>query len=266
MTTAAPMLPDLTLPPTSSTRPVQRVTAPAPAHDRLRLPPVQVHRTAASADGRSRPSREVVRICAAVSVRRRVRRGDVVVHAGQRFETLIWVGSGTLMSCVERRDGTLRTAGFHLPGEVVGLHGVADGVHPFEVRALEDGALRLAPFPLLEQLANAEPELLQALHRTMSNELMRAQQLAAVMAAISAEARLAAFLVDLWRRRHDGAPPAPVVLPMGRADIGSYLGLTMESISRGFAQLARRGLVEVRRRRLRIVDIGGLSALAAAHI
>jgi len=222
---------------------------------------------APAVDLRSNGLRETARICAAISVRQRVRRGDLVLRAGQRFESLIWVGSGLLMSHAARRGRAGRAMAFHLPGEIVGLHGIADGVHPFDVHALEDGSLRTAPFALLEQLANAEPHLLQALHRVMSNELLRDQRLTMVLAATSAEARLAAFLADFWQRRGESTPQhVPILLPMGRADIGSYLGLTMESISRGFARLARRGFIDVRRRRLRIVDVAGLQALAAAHI
>lgn len=232
-----------------------------------RADPVRAAVPAPPADSRPEHLREVARICAAVSVRQRVRRGELVVRAGQRFESLIWVGSGLLMSTAAQHGASGRTVDFHLPGEIIGLHGIADGVHPFDLRVLEDSALRLAPFALLEQLANAEPQLLQALHRLMSRELLRGQQLAMVLAATSAEARLAAFLADFWQRRRDGvAHQGQVLLSMGRADIGSYLGLTMESISRSFARLARRGFIDVRRRRLRIVDIAGLRALAAEHI
>jgi len=240
-----------------------------PAHRtgavRAAVPPLAV--PAPPVDSRPEYSRDVARICAAVSVRQRIRRGEFVVRAGQRFESLIWVGSGLLMSSAAQRSEAGRTMDFHLPGEIIGLHGIADGLHPFDVRVLEDGGLRLAPFALLEQLANAEPQLLQALHRAMSRELLRGQRLATVLAATSAEARLAAFLADFWQRRREGAAhQGQVMLSMGRADIGSYLGLTMESISRSFARLARRGFIDVRRRRLRIVDMAGLQALAAEHI
>lgn len=206
------------------------------------------------------PSWHVARVCAAVSMRRRVRRGELVVRAGQPLETLIWVGSGLLLS-----DAGERVADFHLAGDIVGMSGIASGVHPFDIRALEDGNLRLAPFALIEQLANTEPQLLKALHRAMSAELLRQHQLATVMACPSAEGRLAAFLADLWTRRPQADDRQFVLLPMSRAEIGSYLGLTMESISRGFARLARRGLVDVRRRRLRIVDLPRLRAFATGH-
>lgn len=252
------------LSPLSLSQPPLRVARPTDAA-RAAVPPLAV--PAPPADSRPELSREVARICAAVSVRQRVRRGELVARAGQRFESLVWVGSGLLMSTAMQRGAAGRTVDFHLPGEIVGLHSIADGVHPFDVRVLEDSALRLAPFALLEQLANAEPQLLQALHRLLSRELLRGQRLAMVLAVTSAEARLAAFLADFWQRRREGAAHhGQVVLSMGRADIGSHLGLTMESISRSFARLARRGLIDVRRRRLRIVDIAGLQALAAEHI
>lgn len=203
------------------------------------------------------PLRHIARVCAAISVRQRVRRGDLIVRAGQPFERLNWLGSGLLSSTGQR------VMGFHLPGDIIGMEGVSRGVHPFDVRALEDSNVRQAPFGLIEQLATTEPQLLMALHRVMSHELHRQQQLASVLTCPSAEGRLAAFLVDLWARRRAVDEHAFVLLTVGRADIGSYLGLTMESISRGFARLAVRGFIDVRRRRLRVVDMPGLRAFAA---
>lgn len=255
------MLTDLSL-----SVPVRRSPSSAPTRPRV-APSAPPEAPQDALQFQPRYPREVARICAAVSVRRRVRRGEFLVRAGQRFESLTWVGSGLLMSCGTRSRDAARAMGFHLPGEIVGLDGIGDGVHPFDVHVLEDSVVRQAPFVLLEQLASAEPQLLQALHRAMSRELLRSGQLAMVLAATSAEARLAAFLVDYWqRRRANGIQQDDVVLAMGRADIGSYLGLTMESISRGFARLARRGLIDVRRRRLRMVDIDGLRAFVAEHI
>lgn len=172
----------------------------------------------------------------------------------------MWVGSGLLVSQAGR------VVAFHLRRDIVGLDAVADGVHPCDIRVLEDGVLRLARFALIEQLSNAEPLLLDALHRTMSRALLRPQQHMQWLTCPSAEARLAAFLADLWTRSGLGEGGNFVLLPMSRAEIGSHLGLTMESISRGFARLAGRGVLEVRRRRLRIADLARLRALADGHL
>ncbi len=193
-------------------------------------------------------------------MRRRVQRGEVIVRTGQPFEYLIRPGSGLLLSTAHGR-----VTGLHLPGDIVGVGGLAGGVHPFDVHALESGHVRLAPFALIEQLAGTEPQLLKALHRAMSAEMLRQHQLVALLTHPSAEGRLAAFLADLWTRRAYKGDAEFVLLSLSRAEIGSYLGLTMESISRGFARLARRGLVDVRRRRLRVVDLPRLGMFATEH-
>lgn len=246
------------MPPDSPLSPSDVALRSRAAHTRPAIapPPPIDHAARAASDS----SLQLARICAAVSVRRRLRRGEVIARAGERFESLAWVGSGLLASCGDR------VMGFHLPHDIVGLDGVADGVHPFDIRVMEEGSVRLASFTLIEQIANSEPLLLKALHRVMSHELLRQHQRALVLACPSAEGRLAAFLVDLWTRRGSVDDVHPVLLPISRADIGSYLGLTMESISRGFARLAARGLVDVRRRHLRIVDLPRLHLFAAGQV
>lgn len=194
-------------------------------------------------------------------VRRRVREGQVVFRQGQRCDYLYAVRRGSFKSVSERHDGREQVIGFHLPGELFGFDGLATGMHPSTARALEDAEVCVLPCAALREAAGESPAVRECLTSALSAELVRERQVAWLIANTLTQQRVAAFLCDLSQRLHVCAPPSQALrLRLTRAEIGSHLGTTLETVSRCLSSLARQGLVKARRRQIEIVDIEGLRA------
>src|SRR5690606_147669 len=148
---------------------------------------------------------------------------------------------------------------------LLGLDAIDGSRHMSDTVALEDSEVCELPFPLLEQLSRELPSLQQQLHRVMSREIVREHGVMLLLGSMRAEERLAAFLLNLSQRvAARGYSPTDFNLRMTRREIGSYLGLKLETISRAFSALQEQGLMEVRQRQLRILDLPGLKAVLGA--
>jgi CRP/FNR family transcriptional regulator len=145
--------------------------------------------------------------------------------------------------------------GFCLAGEMLGLDAINARTQCCEARALEDSEVCVVPFEPLQRLAQAIPALQQRLLRVLSADISRDQGLMLLLGGMRSEQRLAAFLLSLSRRyRWLGYSPDRFVLHMTREDIGSYLGLATETVSRLLSQFQRDNLVSVRHREVRLTD------------
>ena len=191
---------------------------------------------------------------------RRVHRGQPLFAAGQTFENLYLVLSGSFKSTLHEVDGTQQIVAFPLRGDMIGLDAIQSGHYPVSVCALEEANVAVIPHRDLVDLALACPLLEQAFLEAVSAELLRNYQAMRAMGALGAEARLARFLHDIGQRiARFGFSPRAFRLTMTRADIASYLGLSIETVSRAFTSLAARGYVDVNRRAIRIVERDRLS-------
>jgi CRP/FNR family transcriptional regulator len=187
---------------------------------------------------------------------RRVHRGQSLLLSGQPFEHLHLVLSGSFKSTLNEVDGTQQIVAFPMRGDLIGLDASQLGRYPVTVTALEESNVAMIPHRELVELALACPVLEDALLKAVSAELLRNYQAMRAMGALGAEARLARFLHDLGQRMaRFGFSPRAFRLTMTRADIASYLGLSIETVSRAFTSLAARGLIEVSRRNVRIADV-----------
>ena len=192
-----------------------------------------------------------------VYTRKRVKRGEVLYRAGGGFEALYAVRSGFLKSRVVLPDGRDQVTGFHMAGEIVGTDGIGTESHTADVIALEDSEVCVIPYSHLEQ-----PELQRQLHKVMSRELVRDQGVMMLLGTMRAEERLAAFLLNLSQRfLARGYSANEFHLRMTRDEIGSYLGLSLETVSRLFSRFQEDGLVSVQQKHIRILDIPGLRAV-----
>ena len=189
--------------------------------------------------------------------RRKVKRGDALFRAGAEFDAIYAVRTGFLKSSVVLEDGRDQVTGFHMAGEIVGLDGIGTGRHASDVTALEDSEVCIIPYARLEQ-----PGLQRQLQIVMSRELVRDQGVMMLLGTMRAEERLAAFLLNLSQRFvARGFSPSEFHLRMTREEIGSYIGLSLETVSRLFSRFQDDGLITVQQKHIRILDIPGLKAV-----
>ncbi|PMR72993.1 fumarate/nitrate reduction transcriptional regulator Fnr [Billgrantia endophytica] len=194
---------------------------------------------------------------------RPLKRGEALVRQGGSFESLYAVRSGSLKQTVAQEGQRDQITHFYLPGELVGLDGIGESRCYGSVVALETTFVCELPFTRLEDLAEHSPTLRSQLYRCMSRELRNDQRMMCLLSGRTADQRLASFLLGLSNRfRARGFSPARFHLSMSRSDIGSYLGLALETVSRVLARFQAQGLVSVEGREMTLVDRDALLALA----
>jgi CRP/FNR family transcriptional regulator len=192
-----------------------------------------------------------------VYTRKRVKRGAILYRNGAPFDSLYAVRTGFFKSRVLLEDGRDQVTGFHMAGELLGMDGIGAGAHTSDVIALEDSEVCVIPYARLEQ-----PGLQRQLQKVMSRELVRDQGVMMLLGTMRAEERLAAFLLNLSQRfTARGFAAREFHLRMTREELGSYLGLSLETVSRLFSRFAEDGLIAVQQKHVRIHDIPGLKAV-----
>jgi len=205
---------------------------------------------------------EMSRFDAFATAKRRVARGSSLFHSGDGFESLYAVRSGAFKSVGVSRQGEEKVTGFHLPGELLGLEAINAGRHGCSAVALEDSEVCILPFAQLEKLAGSMPALQHQLLRVLSSDISRDQGLMLLLGSMTAEQRLAAFLLSLARRHQRlGFSASHFVLRMTREEIGNYLGLTLETVSRMLSRFQREGMIAVQQRDLEIRDAARLGEM-----
>jgi CRP/FNR family transcriptional regulator, anaerobic regulatory protein len=213
------------------------------------------------------PDLEVDRLDCLMFARRRICAGQTLYRKGDRFQFVYAVRNGTLKSSLVLADGREQVSGFHIAGELVGLDGAARGHHASAAMALEDTDICAIPFAHLSQLAHTAGSALDVISRMMSREILRESRLMMLLGRIYADERLAAFLLNLAQRFAErGGSGRDFHLPMARAEIGSYLGMKLETVSRTFSAFHRQGLLQVNNRDVRSLDLEGLRALLKARV
>jgi CRP/FNR family transcriptional regulator len=210
--------------------------------------------------GLSRPDLE--KLDTLVASRRTVKRGDALFHAGEPFQSLYAVRTGFFKTCVSAEDGRDQVTGFQMAGELLGLDAISHDRHTCDAVALEDSQVCVIPYAQLETLSREFNDLQRQFHKIMSREIVRDHGVMLLLGSMRAEERLAAFLLNLTQRlQARGFSPSSLVLRMTREEIGSYLGLKLETVSRTFSKFQDDGLLEVKQRQIRIVDQDGLRKL-----
>lgn len=194
-------------------------------------------------------------ICSA----RAVRRGEALYRAGDSFDNLYAVRSGSLKTVMAHRDGREQVTGLRLAGDPLGLDGISADNHTCSAVALEDSSVCIVPYAALKHFCRETIAMQDRLHRLMSEQLYRESAQMMVLGSLSADERVAAFLLDVSERNGQrGYSHAEFNLRMTRDDMGSYLGMTLETVSRTLSRFQKRGLIETQGKLIRILDLEGL--------
>lgn len=194
---------------------------------------------------------------------RPLQKNERLFNSGDTFTSIYAVRSGSIKTFSESEQGDEQITGLYLPGELLGLDAIHENSHPCSAIALETTSLCEIPFSTLEHLSSEIPELHHQLFRVMSKEIANDQSLLMLMAQKSAEEKLAAFLVNLSSRlKQRNFSETEFNLSMSRKDIGNYLGLTIETISRTFSRFQSEGILSTQRKYVNIHKLDELQDLA----
>lgn len=208
---------------------------------------------------------DISRFEEAVQERIRIPKGETLFRAGEPAQAIYGIRVGSMKTQLEDQTGQVQVTGFLLPGEIVGLDGFLDGSQLSHAIALEDTEVCVARVTDIDRVISHVPALQHQLRRLTSKEIKRSQQLVMSLGVLRSEQRLAAFLVNMSQRLSIlGYSSTEFVLRMSREEIGSYLGLTLETVSRLFSRFAKEGLIRIRQREVQLLDLPALRELSGS--
>jgi CRP/FNR family transcriptional regulator len=208
---------------------------------------------------------DMERIEGLVYARRRVKRGEALFNAGGIFNSIYAIRSGFFKTSVIDGEGREQVTGFCMGGELLGLDGLGAGRYNGTAIALEDSEACVLPFALVEELSRDIRPLQRRLHAVLAREIVRDHGVMMLLGSMRAEERLATFLLNLSKRFvRRGYSSSDFHLRMTREEIGSYLGLKLETVSRLFSAFQKDSLIEVQQKHVRIRDIAGLERMLAS--
>lgn len=192
---------------------------------------------------------------------RPVQKNDHIYYAGDTFKSVYALRSGAVKTIKNTEDGQEQITGFYLPGEIIGMDGLAGSVHLNTAVTLETSAICEIPFSRLEELSTKLPSLQRRFFQLMSKEIIQDQQLITLLSKNSADERISSLLLSISGRNHNrGLSSKDFYLPMSRSDIGNYLGLTIETVSRVFSRLHKKGVINLDKKHVIINDIDSLKS------
>jgi len=204
-------------------------------------------------------AQEIDKLETVISTRKRIKRGSALFSAGEKFTSLYAVRSGFFKTCITTADGRDQVTGFQMTGEIIGLDGIVSDRHSCDAIALEDAEVCVMPFDQVEELSREFTTLQHHIHKIMSREIVRDHSVMLLLGSMRAEERLAAFLLNLVQRLHArGFSQSELVLRMTREEIGSYLGMKLETVSRTFSKFVEEGIIEVKQRYVHIKNTEAL--------
>ena len=194
-----------------------------------------------------------------VYARRRIKRGEALFNAGGQFNAVYAIRSGFFKTSVLDSEGREQVTGFLMGGELVGLDGLGSGAYNGTAVALEDSEICVLPYARIEEMAREVPALQRHLHSVLAREIVRDHGVMLLLGSMRAEERLATFLINLSKRFvRRGYSASDFHLRMTRDELGSYLGLKLETVSRLFSQFQSERLIDVQQKHVRILDVQGL--------
>ena len=208
---------------------------------------------------------DVDRLDSIVKRTRPLHRGDHLFRGGERFRSLFVVKTGSVKTYAPSEEGGEQVLGFHLPGEIIGLDAIDKDCHACSAKVLETSAICEIPFQRFEELASTIPSLQHQMFRLLSKEIGHDAEMLMLLGKKNAEERLAAFLVSMSKRLSKrGLSPTDFYLSMSRHEIGNYLGLAVETVSRLFTRFQDERLLKVDRKHVEVIDLESLEAMAGS--
>ncbi|MEI6737798.1 MAG: fumarate/nitrate reduction transcriptional regulator Fnr [Pseudomonadota bacterium] len=209
---------------------------------------------------------EVDQLDELVYTRIKIHRGESIFRTGETFKAIYAIRSGFFKTRVTTQDGRDQVTGFSMAGEILGMDGIGNGEHNCDAVALEDSEICTIPYAQLEVLSHEVPSLQHHFHKVMSREIIRENGVMLLLGVMRAEERLAAFLLNLSQRLNiRGYSALEFNLRMTREEIGSYLGMKLETVSRAFSKFQIDEIVEVDQKHIRIINIDALRKIYAHH-
>ena len=198
---------------------------------------------------------EFEQLDAVIRQSRRLKKGEYLFRAGEPFSSLYAIRTGFFKTTVASQDGRDQVTGFFMSGELIGMDGICSHVHSCDAVALEDSEVCELPFAHMENLGQRIPSLQTHFFRLMSREIVRDQGVMLLLGNMRAEERLAAFLLNLSNRLYSrGFAANDFILRMSREEIGSYLGLKLETVSRTLSKFHHEGLILVEHKHIQILE------------
>jgi CRP/FNR family transcriptional regulator len=205
-------------------------------------------------------SADAARVVSLMAGRRKVRQGEGLYRQSDPFHSLYAVQSGSFKSTLALANGCQQVNNFHMAGELLGLDGVADGQHGSSATALEDSEISALPYRYLSELCTSAGALQGTVMRLISREVVRSNHHIVMLGSLNSAQRLAAFLLNQSQRLSSrGYSAVEFHLKMTRGEIGSYLGMTLETVSRTFTELQQQRLLTVERRHIQITSLDDLA-------
>ena len=184
----------------------------------------------------------------------RLKKGEFLFRSGESFHSLYAIRTGFFKTTVASQDGRDQVTGFFMSGELIGMDGICTHSHSCDAVALEDSEVCELPFGHMEALSKEIPSIQTHFFRLMSREIVRDQGVMLLLGNMRAEERLAAFLLNLSQRlHHRGFAANDFILRMSREEIGSYLGLKLETVSRTLSRFHQEGLIVVEHKHIRLL-------------
>lgn len=212
-------------------------------------------------------SDDVERLDGIVKRSRPLHRGDYLFRDGERFRSLYVVKTGSVKTYAPSPEGGEQVLGFHLPGEIIGLDAIENDAHACSAKVLETSAICEIPFSRFEELSSSIPSLQHQMYRLLSKEISHDTEMLLLLGKKSAEERLAAFLLSMSKRlRKRGLSATDFYLSMSRHEIGNYLGLAVETVSRLFTRFQEEGLLKVDRKHVQLRDLNALECIVARAV
>ncbi|NNJ92793.1 MAG: fumarate/nitrate reduction transcriptional regulator Fnr [Gammaproteobacteria bacterium] len=189
-------------------------------------------------------------------------RNDYLFREGDTFKGIYAVKTGSIKTYISREDGSDQVLGFHLPGEIIGLDAIETGSHGCTAKVLETTAVCLIPYEKLEKLSVEIPSLQHQMFRLMSREITNESNMLILLGKRNADERLATFLLSLSQRyKQRGFSATEFNLSMSRNEIGNYLGLAVETVSRLFTRFQDEGILKVERKHIELLDLEALKGI-----
>jgi CRP/FNR family transcriptional regulator len=203
---------------------------------------------------------EVEKLDNIIEKSRPLHKGDLLFRQGEPLKSIYALRAGSVKTFTVTHDGEEQINGFYFPGELVGLAGIDEGEYPMSAKMMETTTVCEIPYERLDELLGQMPELRRSMMRTMGREIRDDQQMMMLLSRKTAEQRIATFLLKLSSRyQARGYSATQFRLSMSRNEIGNYLGLAVETVSRIFTRFASSGMVRVEGKEIELLDLAALN-------
>ncbi len=195
-----------------------------------------------------------------------LKKGSHLFHQGDPFTSIFAVRAGTIKTYTVTNEGEEQITGFYFPGELIGLNAIDTISYPISAKVLETTTVCEIPYDDLDQLSDKVPELRRQLIHSMGKEIREEQQMMLLLSKKTAEERVATFLLKLSNRyKRRGYSASVFRLSMSRNEIGNYLGLAVETVSRIFSRFQKQQLIKVEGKEIEVLSLDQLSESAGEN-